>query len=77
MEFEFTSTRALHSCVFYSELENKYILYAKGSDDKIMSLLDTKLQNNELQAMTRANEFAWLGYRTLFYGLRYFEKESF
>lgn len=77
MDFEFSSERAMQSVAFYSPEDDLYVVYMKGSDAKIMSILSENGRQYQTEALKRANDFARLGYRTLFYAVRYFSKEKF
>lgn len=76
LDMEFSSERAMQSIVFRDERTGLYFMYCKGSDTKIMSICNDAVPKLKAQALKVADEFSRLGYRTLFYGFRYFTEEQ-
>lgn len=76
LDMEFTSERAMQSIVFYDEVSRVYFMYCKGSDTKIMSVCNDSVPGYKEEAAKAAEDFSRLGYRTLFYGFRYFSEEQ-
>lgn len=76
LDMEFTSERAMQSIVFYDEVSRLYFMYCKGSDTKIMSVCNDSVPGYKEEAARAAEDFSRLGYRTLFYGFRYFSEEQ-
>jgi magnesium-transporting ATPase (P-type) len=76
LDLEFTSARAMQSIVFFDEGTKLYFMYSKGSDTKIMQRCNDSVPRTKAEALKSADQFSRLGYRTLFFGFRYFTEEE-
>lgn len=76
-DVEFTSKRAMQTSVFFDRAAQLYVVYTKGADNRVVSVLADQDKAQLQLAQQRNSEFSRLGFRTIHYAFKYVSKKDF